>query len=82
MNTLRILVLTSELPYPPTDANRAVVYNLLRHFRNKHDVTMVAMTSGDKAPKPLIVDILKAITNQDIGDDPRKWKEWYHQDRR
>jgi len=45
---VRILVLASELPYPPTDANRAVVYNLLRHFRNKHDVTMLAMTSGDK----------------------------------
>jgi glycosyltransferase involved in cell wall biosynthesis len=52
---LRILILASELPYPPTDANRAVVYNLLRHFRNKHEITMVAMTSGDKAEDVAVV---------------------------
>ncbi len=44
---MRILIIASEVPYPPTDANRAVVLNLLRHFREKHDVTMLAMTSGD-----------------------------------
>jgi sugar transferase (PEP-CTERM/EpsH1 system associated) len=44
---LRILIIASEVPYPPTDSNRAVVFNLLRHFRNEHDVTMLAMTSGD-----------------------------------
>ncbi len=44
---MRILIVASEVPYPPTDSNRAVVFNLLRHFRNEHDVTMLAMTSGD-----------------------------------
>ena len=52
---MRILILSSEVPYPPTDANRAVVYNLLRHFRNKHDVTMLAMTSRDKAEDVAVV---------------------------
>ncbi|HUU56754.1 MAG TPA: hypothetical protein VMW93_05380, partial [bacterium] len=52
---MRILILASEVPYPPTDANRAVVYNLLRHFRNKHDVTMLAMTSRDKAEDVAVV---------------------------
>lgn len=52
---MRILILTSEVPYPTTDANRAVVYNLLRHFRNKHDVTMLAMTSHDKAEDVAVV---------------------------
>ncbi len=41
------MIVASEVPYPPTDSNRAVVFNLLRHFRNEHDVTMLAMTSGD-----------------------------------
>jgi glycosyltransferase involved in cell wall biosynthesis len=58
---LRILILASELPYPPTDANRAVVYNLLRHFRNKHDVTMLAMTSGDKAED---VAVVRGLVNE------------------
>ncbi len=44
---MRILIVASEVPYPPTDSNRAVVFNLLRHFRNEHDVTMLAMASGD-----------------------------------
>jgi sugar transferase (PEP-CTERM/EpsH1 system associated) len=52
---LRILILASEVPYPPTDANRAVVYNLLRHFRNKHNVIMLAMTSGDRPEDVAVV---------------------------
>jgi glycosyltransferase involved in cell wall biosynthesis len=51
---VRILIIASEVPYPPTDANRAVVFNLLRHFREEHDVTMLAMTSGD-APEDVAV---------------------------
>lgn len=48
------MIIASEVPYPPTDSNRAVVFNLLRHFRDKHDVTMLAMTSGD-APEDIAV---------------------------
>ncbi len=51
---MRLLIIASEVPYPPTDSNRAVVFNLLRHFRDKHDVTLLAMTSGD-APEDVAV---------------------------
>ncbi len=52
---MRILIIASEVPYPPTDSNRAVVFNLLRHFRDQHDVTMLAMTAGDAAEDVAIV---------------------------
>lgn len=39
---MRILIISSEIPYPPDDSNRAVVYNLLRHFKDRHDITLVA----------------------------------------
>ena len=51
---MRLLIIASEVPYPPTDSNRAVAFNLLRHFRDKHDVTLLAMTSGD-APEDVAV---------------------------
>jgi glycosyltransferase involved in cell wall biosynthesis len=43
---LKILIISSEIPYPPTDSNRACYYNLLRRFRGKHDVTVLAMSAG------------------------------------
>jgi glycosyltransferase involved in cell wall biosynthesis len=51
---VRILIIASEVPYPPTDSNRAVTLNLLRRLRDKHDVTMVAMSAGD-APEDIAV---------------------------
>jgi glycosyltransferase involved in cell wall biosynthesis len=45
---MRILLLASELPYPPTDSNRAVTYHLLRHLvRSGRDVTLLAFGGGD-----------------------------------
>jgi glycosyltransferase involved in cell wall biosynthesis len=46
---LKILVIASEIPYPPTDSNRACYYHLLLHLRRKHDVTVLAMSSGGTA---------------------------------
>jgi glycosyltransferase involved in cell wall biosynthesis len=52
---VRILIRASDVPYPPTDSNRAVAFNLLRHFRDKHDVSMLAMTSGATAEDIAVV---------------------------
>jgi sugar transferase (PEP-CTERM/EpsH1 system associated) len=73
--SLRILIIASEVPYPPTDANRAVVYNLLRHFRNKHDVTMLAMTSGDKDEDVAVIRSLVeelALVEHEISKTPTR----------
>ena len=43
---MKILIISSEIPYPPTDSNRACYYNLLRRFRGRHDVTVLAMSAG------------------------------------
>ncbi|NIT35129.1 MAG: glycosyltransferase [candidate division Zixibacteria bacterium] len=46
---MKILVIASEIPYPLTDSNRACYYHLLRRLRGKHDVTVLAMSSGGTA---------------------------------
>lgn len=46
---LKILLIASEIPYPPTDSNRACYYHLLSHLAGKHDVTVLAMSSGGTA---------------------------------
>ncbi len=60
---MRILMLASDYPYPPTDSNRAVVYNLLRKFKDKHDITLLAMVSGEgagdvAAVRPFVRDVV------------------------
>ncbi len=45
---MKILVVASEIPYPPTDSNRACYYHLLRDLRRKHDATVLAMSSRTK----------------------------------
>ena len=45
---MKILFITSEIPYPPTDSNRACYYHLLRDLRRKHDATVLAMSSRTK----------------------------------
>ncbi len=46
---MKVLLVASEIPFPPTDSNRACYYHLLRHLRRKHAVTVLAMSSGGTA---------------------------------
>lgn len=58
---MRILMLTSEVPYPPTDSNRAVVYHLVRDFQKKHEVSLVAIGGGD-APED--VEVVRGLVHE------------------
>jgi len=51
-------MLTSEIPYPPTDSNRATVYNLLRRFQGRHEITVLALSSGDAPEAAAVVRAL------------------------
>ena len=44
---MKVLLIASEVPYPPTDSNRACYYHLLRRLAGKHEFTVLAMSSGD-----------------------------------
>lgn len=44
---MRVLFLTSEIPYPPTDSNRATMYYLFRRLHDRHDITVLALSSGE-----------------------------------
>src|SRR5512137_2373827 len=66
-------MLTSEVPYPPTDSNRAVVYHLLRHFQNEHDVTLVAIGAGD-APED--VEVVRGLV-RDLVVIPHEIKKTF-----
>lgn len=46
---LKVLLIASEVPYPPTDSNRACYYHLLSRLAGKHAFTVLAMSSGGKA---------------------------------
>ena len=75
---MRLLIIASEVPYPPTDSNRAVAFNLLRHFRDKHDVTLLAMTSGDTPEDVAVVrDMVRelVLVDHEISKTPlrRLW---------
>jgi glycosyltransferase involved in cell wall biosynthesis len=46
---LKVLLIASEIPYPPTDSNRACYYHLLRRLHGRHEFTVLAMSSGGTA---------------------------------
>jgi glycosyltransferase involved in cell wall biosynthesis len=46
---LKVLLIASEIPYPPTDSNRACYYHLLSRLAGKHEFTVLAMSSGGTA---------------------------------
>ncbi|HUV86011.1 MAG TPA: glycosyltransferase [bacterium] len=46
---MKVLLIASEVPYPPTDSNRACYYHLLRRLAGKHEFTVLAMSSADAA---------------------------------
>ncbi len=49
VSDLKVLLIASELPYPPTDSNRACYYHLLTQLGGKHEFTVLAMSSGGTA---------------------------------
>ncbi|UCH77344.1 MAG: glycosyltransferase, partial [Candidatus Coatesbacteria bacterium] len=46
---MKVLLIASEIPYPPTDSNRACYYHLLRRLHGRHEFTVLAMSSGGTA---------------------------------
>ena len=45
---MRILFLTSRLPYPPDRGDRLRTYHLLRQFSTAHEVTLVSFVAADE----------------------------------
>jgi glycosyltransferase involved in cell wall biosynthesis len=58
---VQLLVIASEIPYPPTDSNRAVVFHLLEHLRQEHDVTLLAISAGDA---PEAVEVVREMVRE------------------
>ncbi|GIX08225.1 MAG: hypothetical protein KatS3mg115_2628 [Candidatus Poribacteria bacterium] len=42
-STMRLLVLSPTIPYPPTDGGRIRVWNLLRHAAREFSITLCAL---------------------------------------
>lgn len=42
-NRMRILLVTSSLPYPPVTGGKIRVWNLLQHVAQRHDVTLLSL---------------------------------------
>ncbi|MGD8717482.1 MAG: glycosyltransferase family 4 protein [Candidatus Zixiibacteriota bacterium] len=68
---MKILVLASEIPYPPTDSNRACYYHLLRRFQGRHDVTVLAMSpGGEEEGVRAVADMVRELIV--VGHEVRK----------
>lgn len=44
---MRILMLTSYLPYPPTSGGQVRSYNLIKNLANKHEITLFSLIKED-----------------------------------
>ena len=50
---MKVAVLMSRFPYPPDRGDRLTVYNLLKLFSTRHEVTLLSLTDGTEAPEAL-----------------------------
>lgn len=60
---MKVLLIASEVPYPPTDSNRACYYHLLTRLAGKHEFTVLAMSAGGTAEdaaqlKPYVKELI------------------------
>lgn len=68
---MKILFLASEVPYPPTDSNRACYYHLFRRLQSRHAITCLALSAGAAAAD---IDHARAVVKELIvvPFEPRK----------
>ncbi len=67
----RILVLTSRLPYPPTEGHQLRSWHLLRALASRHDVTLLSFRRRDDASdeEPVLRDALEAVHSVPIPSE-------------
>lgn len=51
MKRLKILILSSSIPYPPDDGAKVILFNLIKRLFSFHDLTLLALMNSEKQKK-------------------------------
>lgn len=60
---MRVLFVTTAVPYPPDTGGKLRTYHLLRHLSKRHDITLVVLDSEGTAHYDPVGDICKRVVS-------------------